>query len=52
MPLRLGGLGVGVQLERRTEGHAAVGEERVERGRRGRRLFGDAGGIDEGKRHG
>ena len=46
MPLRLGGISVGVQLERRTEGHAAVGGADV-KDVAGVAVTGVAGGIDE-----
>ena len=46
MPLRLGGIRVGVQLERRTEGHAAVGGADV-KDVAGVTVTGVAGGIDE-----
>ena len=47
LPLRLGGISVSVQLERRTEGHAAVGGADV-KDVAGVTVTGVAGGIDEG----
>src|SRR4029077_4143289 len=47
LPLRLGGVGVGVQLERGAEGHAAVGGADV-KDVAGVTVTGVAGGIDEG----
>src|SRR5258705_4777431 len=47
LPLRLGGIGVGVQLERRAEGQAAVGGADV-KDVAGVTVTGVARGIDEG----